>query len=195
VMAGQSTGSLRQAMAAFAANPRDPRAEAVLEKDPAYNGVTHTTCVPTLLRGGHADNALPQSATATINCRIFPGVSLESVRDTLQGLVGPHVEVTIFNPGTVSAASPIRPEVMNVIARLVHSEHPGIPIVPSMEMGATDGVFYRSIGIPTYGTSEVFLKPSDDFSHGLNERIPVVAFYNGLEFWYQLLQAVGSPQP
>jgi acetylornithine deacetylase/succinyl-diaminopimelate desuccinylase-like protein len=181
-------------MARFAANPKDAQAAQVLGRDPSYAGMTRTTCVPTLLRGGHADNALPQSATATINCRIFPGVRPELVRDTLQRLVGDKVEVRISDPGAVSEASPLRADVLAAVTRVVHSLHPGIPIVPTMEMGATDGVFYRRGGLPTYGTSEVFIKSSDDYSHGFNERIPVQSFYDGLEFWYRLMQDFAAPK-
>jgi acetylornithine deacetylase/succinyl-diaminopimelate desuccinylase-like protein len=193
VMAHQTSGAAHLAMARFAADPHDARAAAVLAKDPAFAGMTRTTCVPTLLRGGHADNALPQSAVATINCRIFPGVSLESVQATLQGLVGDHIAVSLTDPGPVSGPSPLRPDILAAVTRVVHSLHPGIPIVPAMEMGATDGAFYRSAGLPTYGTSEVFIKESDDFSHGYNERVPVQSFYDGLEFWYRLMQDLSRP--
>jgi acetylornithine deacetylase/succinyl-diaminopimelate desuccinylase-like protein len=194
VMARETLGPIHLAMARFAANPKDAQAAQVLGRDPSYAGMTRTTCVPTLLRGGHADNALPQSATATINCRIFPGVRPELVRDTLQRLVGDKVEVRISDPGAVSEASPLRADVLAAVTRVVHSLHPGIPIVPTMEMGATDGVFYRRGGLPTYGTSEVFIKSSDDYSHGFNERIPVQSFYDGLEFWYRLMQDFAAPK-
>jgi acetylornithine deacetylase/succinyl-diaminopimelate desuccinylase-like protein len=193
VMAHETMGPIHLAMASFAANPKDPHAAQVLSRDPSYAGMTRTTCVPTLLRGGHADNALPQSATATINCRIFPGVKPELVLATLQRLVGDKVEVKLSDPGAVSEASPLRPDVLAAVTRVVHSLHPGIPIVPTMEMGATDGVFYRRGGIPTYGTSEVFIKSSDDYSHGFNERIPVQSFYDGLEFWYRLMKDFSAP--
>jgi acetylornithine deacetylase/succinyl-diaminopimelate desuccinylase-like protein len=194
VMAGETMGPIRHAMAHFAADPKNAEAAAALAKDPSYAGMTRTTCVPTLLRGGHADNALPQSATATINCRIFPGMPTEQVRDKLQELVGDKVEVRISDPGAVSDASPLRADVLAAVTRVVHSLHPGIPIVPTMEMGATDGVFYRSGGLPTYGTSEVFIKSSDDYSHGLNERIPVQSFYDGLEFWYRMMKDFSAPK-
>jgi acetylornithine deacetylase/succinyl-diaminopimelate desuccinylase-like protein len=193
VMARQTSGPIRLDMARFAANPKDPKAAQALARDPSFAGMTRTTCVPTLLRGGHADNALPQSATATINCRIFPGIKPELIQATLQRLVGDKVEVHVSDPGAVSEASPLRADVLAAVTRVVHSLHPGIPIVPTMEMGASDGVFYRRGGLPTYGTSEVFIKSSDDFSHGLNERIPVQSFYDGLEFWYRLMKDFSAP--
>ena len=180
-------GNLGDMMRRFAANPKDKAAGDFLWGDFAHVGITRTTCIPTLLRGGHADNALPQSATATINCRIFPGVDPAAVKTTLAGIVGPKVDVAIVGTSIWSDASPLRPDVMAAVTRAVHLRNPGVPVVPKQESGATDGIFLRAAGIPTYGVGNTFIKDSDDFSHGLNERLPAKSFYDGLEYWHALL--------
>jgi acetylornithine deacetylase/succinyl-diaminopimelate desuccinylase-like protein len=180
------------AMARFAAHPGDPAAAAVLARNPALVGRTRTTCVPTLLQGGHAENALPQSATATINCRVFPGTTAAQVRDTLQQVVGSKVEVkTVFEP-LVGPPSPLREDVLAAVTRAVHATHAGVPIVPDMAAYATDGTIFRGAGIPTYGVSSLFLKDSERYAHGLNERIKVEAFYDGLDHWYALLRTLAG---
>jgi acetylornithine deacetylase/succinyl-diaminopimelate desuccinylase-like protein len=190
--AATTPGAEGEAMAKFAAQPGDPAAAAVLARNPALVGRTRTTCVPTLLRGGHAENALPQSATATVNCRIFPGTTAAEVRDRLQQVVGSKVEVkTVFEP-LVGPPSPLREDVLAAVTRAVHATHPGVPIVPDMAAYATDGTVFRAAGIPTYGVSGLFLKDSESFSHGLNERIPVDSFYAGLEHWYVLLRSLAG---
>jgi acetylornithine deacetylase/succinyl-diaminopimelate desuccinylase-like protein len=180
-------GALGEAMARFAQDPTDAAAAAALAQNPSYVGMTRTTCVATMLRGGHAQNALPQSATANVNCRIFPGVPIDSVHDTLQQLAGPAVTVTTMGHPTSSPASVLRPDVVAAVTRAVHERHPGIPIVPIQESGASDGLYFRAAGIPTYGVAEFFIKDSDVFAHGLNERLPVKSFYDGLEYWHSLL--------
>ncbi|MBL8549685.1 MAG: M20/M25/M40 family metallo-hydrolase [Hyphomonadaceae bacterium] len=180
-------GALGAAMTRFARAPGDRRASATLSASPFYVGQIRTTCIPTLLEAGHADNALPQRAVATVNCRIFPGVSTEDVQAQLQRVVGEKIAVAPVMRYYSSDASPLREDVMRAVTAAVHSKHPGIPITPAMSAGATDGVFYRGAGIPTYGVGEMFIKDSDDFSHGLNERIPVESFYNGLTHYRVLL--------
>ena len=187
--AGRVTkGPLGRAMARFAAHPGDASSARVLSADPFSVGKIRTTCVATMLEGGHADNALPQSASATVNCRIFPGVSIDSVKATLQHLAGPKIEIAPLADNYIASdASPLRKDVVSAVAEAVHTNYPGVPIVPSMSSGATDGVFYRAAGIPTYGAGEIFMKNSDDFSHGLNERLSVDVFYKGLTHWRVLL--------
>ncbi|MBF6024070.1 M20/M25/M40 family metallo-hydrolase [Lysobacter niastensis] len=185
-------GATGEAMRKFAANPRDEAAANVLAGIPYEVGKTRTTCIPTLLRGGHADNALPQSATATVNCRIFPGVAIDDVRKTLQDLAGSSVEVKTIGSPTASDASPLRPDVMTAVTKVVHQLHPGVAVVPSQESGATDGLYLRAAGIPTYGVSGMFLKDSDSFAHGLNERIPVKGYYDGLDHWYLLVKELAG---
>ena len=194
--AGAATpGELGAAMRRFADNPQDQAASDVLAAVPTEVGRTRTTCVATLLRGGHADNALPQSATATINCRIFPGVAIETVQQALQDVAGKNVEVAVIGEPTASDASPLRPDVMAAVTRAVHARHPGVPIVPTQESGATDGLYFRAAGIPTYGVGGMFIKDSDAYAHGLDERVPVQGFYDGLEHWYVLLKAIAGPAP
>ena len=189
-------GKPGEMMRRFAANPQDQVADDYFYTDFAHVGITRTTCIPTLLRGGHADNALPQSATATINCRIFPGVDPAAVKTTLAGIVGPAVEITVVGPSVWSDASPLRPDVVGAVTRAVLRRHPGIKVVPKQESGATDGIYLRAVGIPTYGVSDTFIKDSDDFSHGLNERLPVKSFYDGLDYWHALLtDLAGPPRP
>jgi acetylornithine deacetylase/succinyl-diaminopimelate desuccinylase-like protein len=185
-------GEEGQAMAKFAANPRDAEAAAVLAKNPSTVGRTRTTCVATLLRGGHADNALPQSATATVNCRIFPGTSVVEVRDTLQQVVGDRIEVKVLGEPHSSPPSPLRDDVQDAVAKAVHASYPGVPIVPDMAPYATDGSVFRGAGIPTYGVSSIFMKETDEFAHGLNERVPVASFYAGLDHWYVLLRTLSG---
>jgi acetylornithine deacetylase/succinyl-diaminopimelate desuccinylase-like protein len=186
---GKTTpGELGEAMKKFAANPRDGAAAAVLAANPAIVGQTRTTCVATMLDAGHAENALPQTATANVNCRIFPGVKFEDVQATLQRVVGEGVEIRTRLPPMSSEASPLRPDVFQAVTRAVHRVHKGVPIVPQQASGATDGLVFRAQGIPTYGVDPVFIKDRDNFAHGLNERIPVRSFYDSLEIWYLLIK-------
>jgi acetylornithine deacetylase/succinyl-diaminopimelate desuccinylase-like protein len=186
-------GALGQAMAKFAANPKDEAAAATLAANPAYVGQTRTTCVATMLAGGHAENALPQSAAANVNCRIFPGVKIEDVRLALAGVVGEGVEVTVVGEPMSSDASPLRPDIVAAVTRVVHKFYPGANIVPQQTSGATDGLVFRSIGIPTYGVDPTFIRDKDAFAHGLDERLPVKSFYDGLEMWYLLVKDLAGP--
>ena len=193
--AGPATaGPLGEAMRRFAANPGDTAAAEVLGESPAEVGRTRTTCIPTFLRGGHADNALPQSATATINCRIFPGVKVEDVKAQLQKLAGPAVAVTTIGNPEASDESPLRPDVLAAVTKAVHARNPGVPVSPYQESGGTDGRLFRAAGIPTYGVGETFIKESDVYIHGLNERLPVKAFYDGLEHWHILILEIAGPR-
>jgi len=187
-------GPLGEAMLKFAADPTDQAAAETLSKVPTEAGRTRTTCTPTLLRGGHADNALPQSATATVNCRIFPGVAIATVQKALQDAAGPKVEIVSIGEPTASDASPLRADVVAAVTKAVHVRHPGVPIVPVQESGATDGLHFRAAGIPTYGVGGMFMKDSDAFAHGLNERVPVQGFYDGLEHWYVLVKELAGPR-
>jgi acetylornithine deacetylase/succinyl-diaminopimelate desuccinylase-like protein len=181
-----------EAMARFAADPHDAAAAAQIAKNPALVGRIRTTCVATMLSGGHAENALPQSATATINCRIFPGTSAADVQKTLQRLAGPKVEVKQGYEALVSDASPMRADVMQAVAKAVEAADPGAPVVPTQASYATDGAVYRNAGIPTYGVGGVFIMESEEFAHGLNERIRVNEFYKGLTYWDVLIKALAG---
>lgn len=187
-VAGQSIeGNVGAALRRFSQRPGDRRAAATLSRDPSWVGQLRTTCVPTLLSGGHAENALPQSATLTVNCRVFPGVAVEDVQAQLQRVAGASIEVTQVDAAFSSDASPLRADVMAAVTAAVHASYPEAHVSPGMSSGATDGVYFRGAGIPTYGTGGVFMKLSDEFSHGLNERIPVDGFYNGLTHWRVLI--------
>ena len=183
--------ALGQAMAAFAADPADAAATAVIRADRATVGQIGTTCVPTMLTAGHAPNALPQRAAVTINCRIFPGTTIESVRARLADVVAdPAVKVTTLFEWTSAPASPLRPDVMGAVGKVVGKRFAGLKPVPSMAAGATDGVFYRAIGIPSYGVGGVFMRPGDNFAHGLNERVPVAAIAPAVAHWHGLISAL-----
>jgi acetylornithine deacetylase/succinyl-diaminopimelate desuccinylase-like protein len=193
--AGKSTpGELGAAMSKFAANPNDAAAAAVISRNPAMVGMLRTTCVATRLDGGHANNALPQTATANVNCRIFPGVKVADVEAKLQELVGSGVTVKELGKAMSSDASPLRADLFSAVTRVVQKLHPGVPVVPDQASGATDGLVFRAAGIPTYGVGGMFMRPKDDFSHGLNERIPVEGFYSSLDHWYLLLKDLAGPR-
>ena len=190
----QVGGAEGAAMLRFAQRPGDRRAAATLSRNPAFVGQLRTTCIPTLLEAGHADNALPQSAVATVNCRIFPGVSIGEVQAQLQRLAGEQVAVAPRDDYFSSDASPLRDDVLAALTRAVHASYPGVPITPSMSAGATDGLFFRAAGIPTYGVGEAFMREEDEFAHGLNERNPVASFYNGLTHWRVLITEIAGPR-
>jgi carboxypeptidase PM20D1 len=186
-------GAEGEALRRFAANPQDEKAADALWGMPEHVGTTRTTCVVTMLEAGHAPNALPQKATANVNCRIFPGHSLEDVHGALVKAVGDSGIVLEMPPDVrVSDPSEMRDDVMAAIARSIHAVHPDIPITPYLESGGTDGLVYRNAGIPTFATSGIFFKNSDMFAHGLNERIPVKSFYEAIEHIHDLAVALGG---
>jgi acetylornithine deacetylase/succinyl-diaminopimelate desuccinylase-like protein len=188
-------GEFGAALRRFAADPNDAAAAEALAKAPEFVGTTRTTCVATMLAAGHAENALPQSAKATVNCRIFPGVPVETVRAELVAAIADDgVKVTTLDTPEASPVSEMRPDVMAAIGRAVHHYHPGVPIVPYLESGGTDGKVYRTAGIPTFASSGLFAKPSEMYAHGLNERLPVVAFYEGLDHIHRLAVELGGAE-
>jgi acetylornithine deacetylase/succinyl-diaminopimelate desuccinylase-like protein len=186
---GRKTGGkVGAAMIAFSTNPADADAIAVLRIEPGLVGQIGTTCVPTMVTGGHAPNALPQKVILTVNCRIFPGVLVETVRAELEKVVAdPAVKVVTGQQWVSTPASPLRPDVVAAVAKAVAASHPGIVPVPAMDAGASDSVYYRALGIPSYGVSGLFMRDSDVFIHGLNERIPVAAIAPALQHWRILL--------
>jgi len=187
------TGPLGEALRKFAADPNDAAAADALAQSPEFVGTTRTTCVATMLEAGHAENALPQTAKATINCRIFPDVAVETVRQALMtAIADSKVEVTTRDKPQASPVSEMRPDVTAAITRAVHANYKGVPIVPYLESGGTDGKVYRAAGIPTFASSGLFSKPSEMFAHGLNERLPVVSFYQGLDHIYRLVVELGG---
>ena len=186
----QTPGPLGEAMLAFASNPADEAAIAALRANPETVGSTGTTCIATMLRGGHAENALPQRATATINCRIFPGVGIAATEQTLKEVVGNDgVAFNLISDLVESPESNLPDEVMAAIAKALAARGlEGLPILPHMSSGGTDGLFYRNLGYDTLGIDGSGAKPNDTFAHGLNERLAVDSFYGGLDHWYIVLK-------
>lgn len=167
--------------------------ERLSRKDPWFNALFRTTCVATRLAGGHADNALPQLARATVNCRMLPDEKPEEVLATLRRVAGDTaVKVEVQWPAVASPVSPLVPEVMEPVESITRAMWPGATVVPSMEAGATDGLYLRNVGIPVYGVSGVPLDADDNRAHGQDERIPVKSFYEGLEFSVRLVKALSG---
>ncbi len=186
-------GELGDAMVQFAENPGDGAATDRLASESAYVGTTRTTCVPTMLRGGHAENALPQSATATINCRIFPGVSVDEVKAVLQKVIDNEAaEFVQLDEATESPISELRPDVVAAVSKAVHARYPGIEVIANMSSGGTDGMHFRKAGIPTWAVGGLFMRPADNFAHGLNERVPIKAFYDALDHWSIILRELAG---
>jgi len=185
---GDETG---RAMVALAKNPADKAAEAIVNEDPFLHSNLRTTCVATLLDGGHAANALPQRAGANINCRIFPGHSIESIRDELATLIGdPGVTVTQLPPKRPAPpAPPLDPKVIGPMQTLVDKYWPGLKVVPAMANGYTDATFLGAVGIPTYGIPGMWGDPDGNGAHGLNERMEVRSVYVGRDYMYDLVKA------
>src|SRR6266699_1970603 len=187
------TGRLADDERGVLKDPPDSAAVARLSAVPFYNSKLRTTCVAPMLAAGHAENALPQAARATVNCRVLPGEPPAGVEAPLgrlaadQRVTGRTVDTPIPSPHP-----PLTPAIMGTLERLVAEQFPGVPIVPVMEAGATDGLFLRNAGIPTYGVSAVFEDPNDIRAHGRDERIGVQSFYDALEFWHHMLRAFAS---
>jgi acetylornithine deacetylase/succinyl-diaminopimelate desuccinylase-like protein len=179
-----------RAMTAIAANPNDKAAEAILNKDKSYHSMLRTTCVATLLDGGHANNALPQRAGANINCRIFPGVSTEEVRATLEKVIGdPRMTVKLTDDrGPLAKPPPLTPAIVGPAEKMVAKYYPGVPLVPTMSTGATDGIFLEAVGIPSYGPPGLYGDPDGNGTHGLNERAIVKSVYTGRDFLTELVK-------
>lgn len=186
-------GDLGQALSRFAADPTDTAASERISKSPEFIGSIRTTCVATMLQGGHAENALPQKAVATVNCRIFPTETVEAVQSALVAAIDdPKITVKVLDTPAPSPVSHMRPEVMKAITQSIQARYPGVPVTPYLESGGTDGKIYRKAGIPTFASSGIFLRPSEMFAHGLNERLPVKAFYESLDHIYELAIEFGG---
>ena len=172
-------------------DPPSPESIAYFEDNSAINSRLRTTCIATQLDAGHAENALPQRARATVNCRVFPGVPVEEIQQTLADVIdNPAVTITPVLDARVSDASPLTDEIMNPIREITADMWPGATVLPIMSTGATDGLFFRNAGIPVYGVSGIFVKDGDYRAHGRDERILQSSFYEGLEFLYRLTRAV-----
>jgi acetylornithine deacetylase/succinyl-diaminopimelate desuccinylase-like protein len=178
-------------MRAVAAGTATPAAIAQLSATPLYNALLRTTCVATMLNGGHAPNALPQSATATVNCRMLPGDDPSAVEHALVRAIGDTtVHLAPIDTAVPSPASPLRPDVFSAVEASVKAVWGNVPVVPIMETGATDGLFLRNAGVPVYGFSGLFIATNDVRAHGKDERILVTAFDDGLDFTYEFLKRI-----
>jgi len=189
-MAPLTGGAMGAAMTEFSRAPHGGKAAAVLAGDPRYNAMMRTTCVATLISGGHATNALPQRVTANVNCRIFPGTTIETVRGKLQDLVGDsQVKITAQAARSEpSKAPPLVDAVMKPIISEAAKRWPGIPVIPQLEIGATDASFMTPAGIPTYGFTAMFFEPDGSRLHGLNERIRANVLYEGRDYLTDLVK-------
>jgi acetylornithine deacetylase/succinyl-diaminopimelate desuccinylase-like protein len=197
-----TTGRLAADLRGAAKEPPDQEAIKQLSANPYYNSLLRTTCVATLLSGGHAPNALPQSAHANVNCRIFPGGDPEDVGKTLERVVeNRKVKISLVPEKTADGTlipvvavppSPLLPEVTATLERTLASMWPGLAVVPTMSTGATDGKYLRIAGIPTYGIACMFFDMEDDRAHGKDERIELQEYYDGVEFGYRFIKALGA---
>ncbi|MBB4152128.1 acetylornithine deacetylase/succinyl-diaminopimelate desuccinylase-like protein [Sphingomonas jinjuensis] len=188
--AKQAGGEMGGAITRLLANPNDKAADAIVSRDKAFHSTLRTSCVATLVNAGHAENALPQRATANINCRIFPGETVDGTLATLQKLAGAKVKVTANQPVRPTAIPPeLDPKVIGPATSLAAKHFPGVPVVPMMSTGATDGIFFEAIGIPVYGVPGMFIDKDMSGVHGLNERIQVKSLYDGRDYLFDLVKA------
>lgn len=185
---------LGRAMVALAKDPEDRAAEAIVSRDRSYHSMLRTTCVATLLDGGHANNALPQRAGANVNCRIFPGETVEGTQAALAATIAdPRLTITAVKPvRPVAMPPPLDPKIIGPAEKLVAKYFPGVPLVPTMSTGATDGIYLEAIGIPVYGVPGAWGDPDGNGAHGLNERRSVRAVYVGRDFLNELIKAYAN---
>ena len=198
-----SPGDSAADLKAVAKDPPDQAAAARLSREPYYNTLLRTTCVATMLSGGHAPNALPQTARANVNCRIFPGEDPEDVRKTLERVAAdPKVSVTLVPqlgadgkpvPTVTVPPSALLPEVVKAMEKTLNETYPGVPLVATMSAGASDGKFTRTAGIPTFGIACMFFELGDNRAHGKDERIGIQDFYDGVNFTYKLIRNLSAP--
>jgi len=202
-LAVQETGQTAADLQAILATPPDPGAEARLSAEPSFNAKFRTTCVATRLEAGHANNALPQTAQAIVNCRILPGHSPEEIRQQLIRIFDdPKLTVKYVSDSAVVAdTAPDRkaivppspdPEAFGPITRFTQAIWPGIPVTPYMENGASDSIYFAQAGIPSYGYSAIALERDDVRAHGRDERLPVDSYWKSLDFWYSFAKTVGA---
>ena len=189
--------AMGRAMKALVANPKDAAAARIVTADVRYNSMLRTTCVATMLNGGHASNALPQLAEANVNCRKYPDESAEQVRAELARVIN-DTTVEVVAQGRLGTASPpsgLIPEVMEPVGRITRDLFGNIPVIPVMSTGATDARFFRALGVPAFGVSGLFLDPTVDArAHGRDERMRIQSFFEGQEFLYRLTKALSEPQ-
>ena len=186
-------GKIAAAMRKIAKHPHHRGAIKTLSADPHENAMLRTTCVATRLAAGHADNALPQTSTALVNCRILPQDKPEEVLQSLvEAVDDPKLELTAMTKPRIAPASPLTPEFMHAVEQTTGEIWPGVPVIPTMSTGATDSRGLRGIGIPCYGLSGFFLNEDDNREHGRDERMPVQSFFDGQKFLYLLVKRLSS---
>jgi len=187
--------AMGRAMKALVANPSDAAALAIVAADPRYNSMLRTTCVPTMLSGGHATNALPQLAEATVNCRMFPSDTPSVIRADLERLVS-DTTVQVIMQGAArqpAAPSPLLPELFNAVGQVTRDMWGAVPVIPVMSTGATDSRFFRALGVPAFGVSGLFSDPTVDArAHGRDERMRMQSYYEGQEFLWRLTRVLTS---
>src|SRR5207249_4588265 len=192
-MAALQTGQLAADMKAVARKQPDRAAVSRLSAAPYDNALMRTTCVATRLEAGHAENALPQTARAVVNCRVLPGEPVNEVQAALVRILNDNtISVTPMADAKPSDPSPLTPAMMGPIEKITSEMWPGVPVIPVMSTGATDGLYLRNTGIPTYGVSGIFSDIDDNRAHGKDERLGVKEFYEGREFLYRLVKALSS---
>jgi acetylornithine deacetylase/succinyl-diaminopimelate desuccinylase-like protein len=188
--AAAQPGPMGDAIKRLLANPADTEANAVVSSNKTFHSVLRTTCVATLVNAGHAENALPQRATANVNCRIFPGETVDATLAKLKELAGPKVTVTANQPIRPTAVPPtLDPKILGPAKAVAAKHFPGTPILPMMSTGATDGVFLEAVGIPVYGVPGMFIGADINGAHGLNERMNVKSLYDGRDYLFDLVKA------
>ena len=193
VMAEHADEPVRRDLLGVLATPPSPEAVARVGQTPLYNAMMRTTCVATTVQAGHAENALPQRAQATIQCRLLPGDEIEQVRATIrQVLDDPAITVSVLRDPIVAPASPVPPAIMQSVQRVTDQMWKDVLVLPVMDPWSSDCIYYRSAGLPTYGVSGVFFDIDDVRSHGKDERILVQSFYEGVEFMYRLMKDLTS---
>ena len=193
-LAAEKGGTLGAALTTLLATPTDAAARAEVEKYPQYSNLLQTTCVGTMLQAGNAPNALPQNATLTVNCRIFPGTPVAAVQARLVQAIGnDKIRFALVGEAVESPVSPVNPALFATLQRAVQRVYPGVELKPSMSSGGTDGREFRKRGIPTYGAGALPLRmPEDSRAHGTDERVPIAGYLRQLEFWDGLLRDLGS---
>ena len=185
-----SPGPMRTAITKLLADPTDAAADRIVSADKAMHSTLRTTCVATIVTAGHAENALPQRATANVNCRIFPGESVQDTLAKLQELAGAKVKVSANAPIRPTAIPPaLDPKITGPMKAVAAKHFPGLPLLPLMSTGATDGIFLEAVGIPVYGAPGFFVDPDGNGTHGLNERIRKDSLYGGRDYLFDLVKA------
>jgi acetylornithine deacetylase/succinyl-diaminopimelate desuccinylase-like protein len=189
--AGLYEGQLASDLTAVSANPNDAAAVTRLSAIPVFNAQMRTTCVATMVSAGHAENALPQTATATVNCRILPVDHPDEVEAKLREIVNdPEIKIARVRPVRATPSSPIEPKLLDTVAGVYAKFWPGVRLIPEMSSGGTDGTPLRIGGIPTYGVTGIFLEEDDIRAHGRDERVPVQSFYAAVDFMYELVKTL-----